>query len=313
MIKLFTHVDLDGIGCAILAKIAFAQKHVYDTVEIEYCERGNDINEKVRKFLNEDIHCQNYNRVFITDLSVSDELAKEIDEHYDNFYLLDHHPTALSLNKYNWGKVQVKNEIKNINTSGTELYYNWLIDNHYLYNSEVLNRFVELVRDYDTWRWAELGENGIICKKVNDLLHLYGIEKFTTWCVSEIHDCVFPRLYAADELILNIKQSEIDAYIEEKDAQMIVFDIAGYNCGIVFAEQYFSELGNKLCKMHPEIDFVAMIDMGNKDISYRTIKEDINLGQGIAAILGGGGHPKAAGSPIPNKFQIDVIKTLFQL
>ena len=32
MIKLITHTDLDGIGCAILAKIAFR-----DNVEIEYC------------------------------------------------------------------------------------------------------------------------------------------------------------------------------------------------------------------------------------------------------------------------------------
>ena len=44
MIKLFTHTDLDGIGCAILAMLA------YDA-EIEYCNY-DDINEKVEEFLN---------------------------------------------------------------------------------------------------------------------------------------------------------------------------------------------------------------------------------------------------------------------
>ena len=40
MIKLFTHTDLDGIGCAILAMLA------YEDVEIKYCNY-DDINEKV--------------------------------------------------------------------------------------------------------------------------------------------------------------------------------------------------------------------------------------------------------------------------
>ena len=42
MIKLFTHTDLDGIGCAILAKLAFGEE-----VDIEYCDYDN-INEKVK-------------------------------------------------------------------------------------------------------------------------------------------------------------------------------------------------------------------------------------------------------------------------
>ena len=37
--------------------------------------------------------------------------------------------------------------------------------------------------------------------------------------------------------------------------------MCGKVCGFVFADRFVSELGNKLCKMHPEIDFVAMIDI----------------------------------------------------
>lgn len=33
MIKLFTHTDLDGVGCAILAQLAFGK----DNVDISYC------------------------------------------------------------------------------------------------------------------------------------------------------------------------------------------------------------------------------------------------------------------------------------
>ena len=50
MVKLFTHTDLDGIGCAILAKLAFG-----DNVNIEYCNYDN-INESVKKFINGEIN-----------------------------------------------------------------------------------------------------------------------------------------------------------------------------------------------------------------------------------------------------------------
>lgn len=40
--KLFTHTDLDGVGCAILAYLAFGRENV----DVEYCNY-NDVNEKV--------------------------------------------------------------------------------------------------------------------------------------------------------------------------------------------------------------------------------------------------------------------------
>jgi oligoribonuclease NrnB/cAMP/cGMP phosphodiesterase (DHH superfamily) len=300
MIKLFTHTDLDGIGCAVLAKIAFCG------VSVSYCNY-DDINEEVSKFIAEK---NNFDMCHITDISITDELAKTINEEFDNFYLLDHHPTALYLNKYNYCTVKIEDEETQIKTSGTELYYKWLVENGYLRKTSVLDRFVELVKNYDTWRWSILGDEGVICKQVNDLLYLYGRDKFITWCISEIHDGVFPRLYTADELVLKIKQKEIDDYVEAKDKQLFIDDLCGRTCGFVFAEKYPSELGNRLCKMHPEIDFVAIINMDGI-VSYRAVKDDIDLGKDIAQIFGGGGHPKAAGSQFSKEVQMEIIKKIF--
>ena len=44
-IKLFTHTDLDGIGCGILAKYIYK-----GNVDIEYCNY-DDVNTKVGEFL----------------------------------------------------------------------------------------------------------------------------------------------------------------------------------------------------------------------------------------------------------------------
>lgn len=307
MVKLFTHTDLDGVGCAILAKYVFG-----DNVDIEYCE-CNEVDEKIMNFFENTI--KPYKHVYITDISVSDKVASEIDSRSwkEKITLLDHHPTALGLNKYDWCKVEINNNFE-IKTSGTEIFYCWLKDKGFLakeYNYESIMSFVDLVRNYDTWRWAELGTKGVICKQVNDLLYLYGRNKFITWCLSQIHDCVFPRLYASDELILNIKQKEIDDYVEEKNRQLIISPMCDMVCGFVFAEKYFSELGNRLCCMHPEIDFVAMIDMSGM-VSYRTVKESVDLGKDVARLFGGGGHPKAAGSEFSKEIQLKTIEQIFR-
>lgn len=302
MIKLFTHTDLDGIGCAVLAKLAFGKE-----VDISYCNYDN-IDTEVKDFISEE---NSIDMCHITDIRIGNEVAKEIDEKFDNFYVLDHHPTALYLNKYHWCTIKIEDDETNIKTSGTEMYYRWLVDNGYIKKSDILDKFIEIVRDYDTWRWSTLGENGVICKQVNDLLYLYGRDKFIRWCLSQIRDCVFPRLYTEDELLLNTKQKEIDEYVEEKNKQLFTSPMCGKICGFVFAEKYVSELGNRLCKMHPEIDFVAMIDMTTQTVSYRTVKDDIDLGNDVAKLFGGGGHPKAAGSEFSKEVLFKTIENIF--
>ena len=301
MIKLFTHTDLDGVGCAILAKLAFGDK-----VDIEYCNY-DEINSKVEEFFNKGSECECH----ITDISINDELAYRINDSGKKYQLLDHHPTALRLNKFYWCDVRIENADTHIQTSGTELYYKWLVKNHYLEDRDVLNRFVELVTNYDTWRWSTLGEDGFICKQVNTLLYIYGRDRFIDWCILDISINLFPRLRDSDRLILEIEQRTIDDYVEAKNKQLFIGDLCGRTCGFVFAEKYFSELGNRLCQMHPEIDFVAMIDMDGK-VSYRTIKDDINLGEDVAKQFGGGGHLKAAGSQFSKETRMDIIKKIFE-
>lgn len=306
MIKLFTHIDLDGVGCAVLAKLAFK-----DDVDIEYCDfNDNEINKKVLDYINHD----NKAFIYITDISVNEEVAKLLDKR-GNVQLLDHHPTALNLNKYNWCKVITGClNVDGIKTSGTEMFYYWLGINGYLddelENNKLLKKFVELVRDYDTWRWTEFGDEGILCKQINDLLYIYGKEKFISWCISKIYYNNSLELNDTDKLLLNIKQKEIDNYIEKKDKQLFILPMCGYNAGFVFAEKYFNELGNKLCKKHPEVDFIVMIDMDGT-ISYRTIREDLDLGQKIAKQFGGGGHPKAAGSQFSKEVLLKIVEYIF--
>ena len=305
-IKIWTHNDLDGISCAILAYLAFGRENV----DVEYCSY-KDVDEKVEAFWKQ-IGDSKYDQVYIIDISISDNLAEQIGSHTGSrkWHLFDHHATALWLNKYSWCEVRISMDT-GLKTSGTELFWNHLDQHGYfdklpVNNLKNLADFVEIVRDYDTWRWKEeLGEEGLVCKRVNDLLDIYGREEFIEWAICDICGDTalspaldkFPRFSEKDLALLYQKQKDIDIYVAEKDKQLqVATDQFGKAFGYVFAELYFSELGNRLCEMHPEIEYVAMIDISRGAVSFRSVKEDIDLGGEIAHSLGGGGHKKAAGS-----------------
>lgn len=298
--KIFSHTDLDGVGCAVLAYLAFGQENV----DAEYCNY-DDVNEKVRDFYL--FNDKAYDHIFITDISINEENADQIDTWIakDKVKLLDHHATALWMNEYDWCTVKVVSESTGIKTSGTKLFYQHLLLDNYFdkYNMRVFNNiinFAQAVCDYDTWRWKEelAPEEGIVCKQLNDLFGIYGRDGFIEWAIDNILEMDYtPYFTEKDRALLEQKQKDIDIYVEQKDKQLTAFqDNFGYTCGVVFAERYFSELGNRLSELHPGLDYIAMIDISKGTVSYRTVRDDIDLGGEIAHSFGGGGHRKAAGS-----------------
>ena len=320
-IKLFTHTDLDGIGCVVLAYLAFGRENV----DVEYCNY-DDIDEKVAVFYGWKTS-DDYDKIFITDISIKNELARSINNlDVGRWKLFDHHATALELNEYDWCEVRVNDTLSKAKTCGTAIFFRHLIDLECFvdFKPKVINnviKFVKIVRDYDTWMWKELGEEGVVCKQVNDLFYIYGRDKFIRWITRQIHTFInpkdvcsswenkqFPEFSSDDKAVLDQKQKDIDIYIDEKDKQLVQkTDIFGNVYGAVFSERYISELGNRLCELHPELAYVAMIDICKGSVSYRTVREDIDLGGEIAHSFGGGGHAKAAGSTFDRKAVMEIV------
>lgn len=294
MIKLITHNDLDGIGCYIVGKY-----FLDDEIDVSFCSYGN-VNDIALEVVS---NIDSYDMVFITDISISEDTAKKLNKYNKKIRLLDHHPTALPLNKYEWANVTIN--FNGINTCGTELFYHLLTNSKETKN---LKRFVELVRRYDTWHWKELGD--IQAKELNDLLYIIGKEEFIKNIICKIQNDNKLIFDEQDKYILKLRQNEIDRYIEKKNKNIITKEILGYNAGIVFADNFISELGNKLSELHPELDFIAMINQ--ETISYRTTNNNIDLSE-IAKAFGGGGHPKASGSQISKDCIEEFIDILFNI
>lgn len=299
MIKLFTHTDLDGVGCAILARLAFGDK-----VDIEYCNYDT-IDKQVDDFVYGS-GIEGVKMVYITDISINNtKLIKTINAIYDHkFKLFDHHTTADHLNDNHWCTVAVYND-GGIRTCGAELFYDYLVNRGYLKGNNVIQKFVNAVRDYDTWRWETLDEEaGKEIKQFNDLLYILGRDEFIGRCMTRFKGNKNVLAFSKSEReLLDRRQAEIDAYIETKRKQLMVWQWRDHESkkkpnkrfGIVFTDRFISELGNRLCEERSDLDFIMLIDMGAMKMSYRSIKDDVDVSV-IAKAYGGGGHKAASGN-----------------
>ena len=302
MIKLFTHTDLDGVSCEILGKIAFEED-----INVVRCNYG-DIDAKVEEFINS---AEEYDKLFITDISVNKEIADKLLSISDKVILLDHHKTALWLNEYPFALVQVEDESIG-KMCGAYLFYEYLKKNHKEFDdTPALKLFIDYVRMYDTWEWKEKYDN-IIPKRLNDLMYIDGPNEFIDKMVYRLGNNLF-IFDDTDLMKLQIEQTYINSYIAQKNETLMVNDdlFPEYTVGITFADKYISELGNKLCELHPELDFVVLINMSTLTVSYRTVKNDLDLSD-IAKGFGGGGHPKASGSRFDASIVNDMLNNIFK-
>jgi len=303
MYKLLSHTDLDGVGCGILAKLAFG-----DRIKIRYNSIAS-LNREVEWFLENE---ERNTHLFITDLSVNEENEKRLEEFYQTggkVQLLDHHKTALHFNEYEWGHVVVEDNEGSL-ASGTSLFYEYLIENELIQNSNAVDEFVELVRQYDTWEWEK--NNNQEAHRLNALFFLISIDEFEEKMVNRLQNSDHFFFDEFEQKILDMEEDKVERYIRRKRRELVQTSIGDYLAGIVYAESYHSELGNELGKEYPHLDYIAMLNMGGKRISLRTIHDHVDVSE-VAGHYGGGGHAKAAGCSLTNEAYNQFVTDTFHL
>jgi oligoribonuclease NrnB/cAMP/cGMP phosphodiesterase (DHH superfamily) len=292
MIHLFTHNDLDGVGCGILAKLAFKEK-----VKVHYNSVGS-LNYQVADFMEE---ATPNNQIYITDLSVHEENAQKLDYFEKNLggsvQFIDHHKSALHLNEYSWASVIVEYEDGRL-TSATSLFYEYLLEKNYINCSEPLDEVVELIRQYDTWEWDR--NNNTKAKRLNDLLYMISIADFEERMLQKLSTEESFDFDDFETQILDMEEQKLERYLRKKRRELIQKPIENKWVGIVHAESFLSELGNVLGKENPHLDYIAMINMGSRRISLRTIHDDVDVSE-VAGKFDGGGHAKASGCNLTEK------------
>lgn len=290
--KLYTHIDLDGAGCAVLANIAFDRN-----VDIEYVRNPNECTESLVKMGNE---YKEYEYIYVTDCSFNpQEVAEKNPKVLNHIKLFDHHKTAIEgFKEYHWATVEPM--LYGRPTCGTELFYE-----HLKLKGLITDRtfFVEQVRLLDTWEWTKYPSK--IPKYLSDLVFDLGLQYFVRAFTDRIAGKDLNELNLFNEFERTIlmhetirEEKEIKRFMECAYYGTVENNGTQYKFSIVFNDsKYTSVLGNKICK-ELGVDIAFMINLNRDKIEVRTARTDINLGEVMKKYYNGGGHPQASGGSI---------------
>ncbi len=295
-VLVFTHKsDIDGMGGAILSKLAF------ENVNYVLCETFT-LQEELKKYF-DDEKIYDYDMIFVTDLWLEEPTLTKVaeDEKLKNkFFVFDHHKSAIeeNFNKYDFTTIKISNEKGRC--SGTSLFYEYLISNNYLKNIKAIEDFVELTRRYDTWEWKNIYND----EKAHELTLFFdvlGCSGYITTIFDKLkninQDANF-EFNNIEQMIINNKKAQVEEKIKNYIKKIYYKDILGYKAGIIFIDyEYRNDIAEYIRHMQIDIDFVMLIALDYGTISYRKIKEGMNVRK-IAEKFGGKGHDGAASSPI---------------
>jgi oligoribonuclease NrnB/cAMP/cGMP phosphodiesterase (DHH superfamily) len=288
---IITHYDSDGKTCLVLAK-----KFIKNIGRYSICDYNN-VDETVNNYLdtidkydNEDL------KLLITDITVSKETAKRIDEMKHKFeflMLIDHHPNNnYYLKDYDWCKLY------DSDTSATKGLYNFLIETSLVLDDEY-DSLVLAVDEWDTWKWEETSNPD--AKLINDLAYNLKTHDFLNRFL------INPSLTLSkkEKLILGIREEDIHSMIDKVSPI-----IKGNTCYII-ADRYVAEISVHIFDNYKNIDILIVINPVNQSISYRSRSDKFDVSE-IARRNGGNGHTKASGSPMKTSMTEKLISLILE-
>lgn len=317
MIKvvLFTHDDLDAAGCAIV--FTLIMKATNGNYEVIYCS-NNNIDKKVQEAWDSGV-IDDDTIICFGDICPSEEMAKKLvanfkepirvwDHHATNSYISNVIPGASIVTEIKPGRLE----------SGTSLMYlfftrirSWNNENYLM---ELLNSLVENVRSYDTYEWKKT--NNLTAQRLNALFKILGMKRFVKRYVDRILD----RYCSHAGSVIEARDDEyIDAYLEKEQSyinsltidDVKTIEIKGLKAAVRFSGGAgISEVANQFLTKYPEYDVFIDLGISGGYYSFRTIRNDLDVGAMLAKPLGGGGHSKAAGAPISEELKDEIINLL---
>lgn len=291
----------DGV---ILLKLAASN------VDYVLCNSSN-INNKFREYyINGRLY--QYTKIFVTDLHLNTDTLNIIDNNLKlrhKVLVFDHNQSALKYNSYDFVNIIPNDE--NEETCATCIFYNYLTSNNMLKSTPIIDTFCELVRRHDVGIWKNY--NDPRPRELSLLLEGLDRERYIHLLYSKLKHSKSFNFNKMEQCIITSQKKKIAQKVEQYVENIMYKKINGYSAGIVFiAYEYRNEVAQYL-RDHKErycLDFVVMIAMENKSISFRNINPNVNL-QPIAESIGGRSHFGAAGADISDKDIPRVLNAIF--
>ena len=312
-ILLLTHTDMDGATPIILGQM-------FDDLEVWHCSNGK-MSYLIKKAIKEGFQ---YDTILVTDISCTEEDAKMINKFPNSkkLVLLDHHPTAMYLNNYDWAVVEpflIEDSyrapyfqgIEGGHSSGTSLLYDFLdYQGHTtrLTNKAQIEDYVHQVALYDTWDWYELFDQAERPKLLENLFDLYGATMFEKVMVSRLQKNE-PFIQEIDQSLLKVFQAAEKIYVftakENLKEGTITIQGKDYSFLLSHTASYLDAMLDTMKETNPEVD-LYIVNYGS-GLSIRTANPNLHMGE-LVAPYGGGGHAGAGGVKIEKEARIQQIE-----
>ena len=305
-VLLFTHEqDIDGMGSVIIGNEAFE--------ELDYVPcKTFEIDSNFKKYLdNKKIY--DYDLIFVTDLCLHEPILTLINEDEilkKKVLVLDHHKTEIGNNKYDF--VNVVLECDKGPSSGTYLFYEYLINNNFLKSRFVLEELVEWTRQYDTWDWVKYDNKK--ARMLHLLFEQIGYKRYIE-IISNIVKNNNSIVFANEELeIINDWENKFKSDSSKILSKMIVYPVTVdnivYKVGYIYTEYKYRNDFSELIRMNNinDIDLIGMFFPNMDVVSYRGVKDvDVSI---VPTYFGGKGHKGAGTNPINNEKFKEVLKVV---
>ena len=294
MIKLFTHNDLDGVGCAIIAKLAKG----IAAVDVEYVDNPQELTKRLRQYMDNNEHTA-YTATWVTDLSADAEVLTTI----PNLLLVDHHTSALPL----VDALPHKNVLVRVHAvTGEQICATRLLAN-LLQPRPRQSLFVNLVNAYDTWAWTK--GTSRLPAYLSMLVYALGVEKFERVYIDRMRVDELTELTLFTErertILTAIERNETMTTRRAADSATVV-DVDGLRVAVLFAGGNTSDIGHLVIK-EQHADVVLMVDPVNCKVSLRSAAVDVS--SVATQLFNGGGHVNAAGGRL-QKQDANILKNL---
>lgn len=328
---LFTHDDMDGYGSKLIMDIYMSALCANDKYEVAVCGNAT-VDGIVMQWLQDTEKLGPDTMIIFSDIAPSPAIAdilaiKVTEKEVAGVVVLDHHETNMWIKDVFPNSVMMIDDAFGVLQSGTSLMHvdlprilgvnpaENILDG---FNQRLLADLVDTIRSYDTYEW-KMSKN-INAKKLQILFGMVGGDNFVKKYFNRItsNDPDNSLIIANDLEFVDCKYNYEQSVIDKMSIDDIVpISIRGYKAALMIKSipANISEVAYQFLEKHPEFDVFIQFSLFNGgSFAFRTQREDLHVGRVFAAPIGGGGHPKASGSQLPdflkNAIQDAVIRWL---
>ncbi len=302
---IFTHKnDIDGMGNAILAKLAFK--------ETKYVLCGTfDLIKNVNDYIDSK-EIYNYDKIFITDLCLDLKTLNKIEKDKilkSKIQLIDHHKTYDTEDYKKFPFVKICLETNKGLSCATSLFYEYLLENNYLKENKIISEFVELTRQHDTWEWKNIYNN----EKSRELAILFdclGTNGYINYMYNKLITEKDFEFDSVEKMLIENKKEEIKEALNEYEKHIFNKEILGYKTSIIFINyEHRNEIADYLKEKGYDTEVIMMISLDRGVVSYRRTNKNVIVRE-VAEYFGGKGHDAAATNPITKEQQEKILDIL---